>query len=363
MNYAPHIFGVHDYHPDWYNLVKQAGKFAWCVHTEAVGHNPYDVGTQFYPEGLTNIVRLNNGYGQGTGTIPTPDHYDDFAKRCANFVKHSQNIDFVVIGNEIALPWEWPTQSPILLVDYIRCYLKCYFAIKEVAPNVRIAPQAVAPWNDKTPDAQDWVLQLKFQLEMCMGYVDWVSLHAYSDGYGLNSFTNNPRMHSPYQHRYYGWETLYEFMGAIPAKLRSLPVIITEVNGNQTWGNYHPTWIQGMYQTIDLWNKAKGTQKILAACLFRWAAHDEKWDISRYPAVVQDFKQVLQQDYRHEWRNNVHYVNARWGLNLRKEPDGEVIRVLSDKTPVTVLAVKGDWLRVNVGNEEGYVFAKYVKGR
>lgn len=360
MDYSSYIFGIHDYHPDWHNLVKQAGKTAWCVHTEAVGCDPHDMGGKVYPEGLTNIVRLNNGYGQGTGTIPTPDRYSDFAKRCANFVNYSRNIDFVVIGNEIALDGEWPDPNPITLSDYMTCYLKCYFAIKPVAPNVRIAPQAVAPWNNRTPDAQDWVLQLNQQLTLCQGYVDWIALHAYSDGYGLNCFADNSYMQPPYEFRKYGWETLYEFMQAIPFNLRNRPVVITEVNGNKSWGEYQAGWLMGMYEDIDLWNKHFGSQQILGACCFRWASHDQQWDMSRYPNVVNDFKHVLTQDYKHTWRNNIRHVNAPLGLNLRKLPEGEILDTLADGTALEIIAESGLWLYVTVAGVKGYVFGKYV---
>ena len=50
-------------------------------------------------QGYQVIVRLNNGYG-ADGTIPTPDKYADFARRCANYIRNSPGCTHWIIGNE-----------------------------------------------------------------------------------------------------------------------------------------------------------------------------------------------------------------------------------------------------------------------
>ena len=361
---SDHLFGMHDYHDDWANMVRAAGKQAWCVHTEAVGCDPRDTSGKGYPEGVTNIVRLNNGYGKGTGVIPLPDRYNDFAKRCANFVAASRNIQFVVVGNEIALSWEWPDDNPITLANYMACYLKCYIAIKTIAPNVKVSPQAPAPWNNRTPDAQDWIEQLRLQLDMSKGNVDWIALHAYTKGYGPDKFANNPVMGAPYQHRKFGWESLYEYMSVIPYAYRQLPSIITECNADHTWADDHSGWIQQMYAELDKWNHTFGNQRILGACMFRWARHDDKWDLSRHSNAVDDFRQALTHDYRHGYNPgatpNQRYVNAEAGLNLRDMPGGNIIKLLPNGTPVEVSSDHGEWLCVIADNVRGFVFKEFV---
>lgn len=357
------IYGIHDYHDDWASLA--AGKQAWCVHTEAVGIDQNDHSGKTYPDGVTNLVRLNNGYGKGTGVIPLPNRYDDFAKRCANFVAASRNIWGVIIGNEIQLTWEWPSDDPIKLTDYMQCYLKCYDAIKSVAPNVKVSMQAPAPWNPSTPDAADWITQLATQLNMAGNKVDWIALHAYTKGYGSDKFSNNPTMNPPWNHRKFGWEALYEYMQIIPFNKRHLPVIITEANADSSWSDNPGNWIQQMYAEVNKWNGTFGNQKILGACLFRWARHDDRWDMSRHSRAVDDFRAALQHDYRHGWQSGQPAINQRRvaapdGLNLRDMPNGNVIATLPDGTLVEVLSEHDEWLLVTVAGQRGFVFGQYI---
>lgn len=359
------LFGMHDYHDDWANMVRQAGKQAWCVHTEAVGTDSNDHSGKTYPESVTNVVRLNNGYGKGTGVIPLPAKYDDFAKRCANFVGASKNIQYIVVGNEIQLTWEWPSDDPIRLTDYVACYLKCYDAIKSVAPQVQISMQSPAPWNPSTPDAQDWITQLATQLNMVGSKVDWIALHAYTKGYGADKFSGNPTMNPPWNHRKFGWEALYEYMQIIPFAHRQLPVIITEANADSSWQDDPGDWIQQMYAEVDKWNKGFGNQKILGACPFRWAKHDDRWDMSRHSRAVDDFRAALQRDYRHGWQSvqstvNQRCVNAPDGLNLRDMPNGNIVTTLANGTPVEVISEHDEWLLVTVSGQRGFVFGKYI---
>ena len=345
---ANHLYGIHDAGP-WTKLIQVANLTAWCVHTVAVGCDPNDhSGGDFAMPGTTAIVRLNNGYGKGVGTIPKPDRDLSiaFANRCANFVAASKGIEYVVIGNEIALAWEWPTDKPIRLVDYIIQYILCYAAIKAGAPHVKIAPAAVAPWNDSTPDAADWIDQLATMLQQLSGHVDWICLHAYTRGYGLDSFHTGVRMAPPYAHRYSGWETLYEFMGAVPVNLRHLPVIITECNGNGPWPGHDCGWVQAMYQEIDRWNRTPGNQQISGACLFRWLPDDEQWRLT--PGALLDFGKALQWGYAPDERQEGaamatlrvgDTIEAQTTVNIRRAPglQGEIMGQL----------VKGDQIRIS----------------
>lgn len=296
---AKHLYGIHDI-GSWTRFVHEAGLTAWCVHTVAIGCDPNDHnGGDFGIPGTTAVVRLNHGYGQGTGTIPIPEKYADFARRCANFVAAATGIEYVVIGNEIALEWEWPTDAPIRLADYLTCYRLCYDAIKAVAPHIKIAPQAPASWNDSTPDAADWITQLATMLQQlsdrAQGAPDWICLHAYTRGYDLDAFNTGARMAPPYAHRFGGWETLYEFLGAVPAHLRHLPVILTECNGNGPWPAQETGWVQAMYEQIDQWNRTPGNQQIAGACLFRWEPDDQQWRLT--PGALTNFGKALQRGY------------------------------------------------------------------
>lgn len=371
---CPWIFGIHDFHQDWVAMVRDAGKQAWCVHTEAVGSDPNDRSGKSYPTETVNIVRINNAYGSG-GSIPGPNDYGNFARRSANFVAASQNVDFVVCANEIGMVWDaWNGIVPSL-GSYMECYHKFYLAIKGVAHAVSIAPQAPAPWSINVPDANDWIAQLTRQIEMADKHIDWICLHAYTRGYDQNSFHTGAKMDPPWNKYHSGWEALYDYMKAIPQTHRHLPAIITEVNGDHSWYDAQNGWIHKLYGVIGAWNDNPQNQKILGACLFRWAPHDEKWDISRHGASVNDWREALKYDQRHNWQykdpvvvgsgpstGKTVTVTADNGLNLRSEPSTQasVVTLLPKGTVLDVLTSADVWIEVRFEAHVGFVHREYV---
>ena len=84
---SKNIYGIHEYDERWGKLVKQVGRKAWTLLLTEISSN-YN-GIQWNETEITPIVRLNWGYGS-TGTIPTPDKYDEFARRVGEFVKNSR---------------------------------------------------------------------------------------------------------------------------------------------------------------------------------------------------------------------------------------------------------------------------------
>lgn len=361
-----YLFGMHDHSDDWVRIVRESGKQAWCVHTTAIGCDPNDRnGGSFAHDNTTAIVRLNNGYGT-TGTIPLPERYDDFSKRCANFVAASQGIEWVVIGNEIALKWEWADGVPLTLDNYVKCYVKCYDAIKAVRPDVMVAPQAPAPWNASVPDCPDWIDQLKRQLEMVGGKADWICLHAYTRGYENHTFHTGNKMDPPWGNYHSGWEALWDYMRVIPESHRHLPCIITEANGDHSWPDRDTGWIEHMYGVIGAWNDNPANQKIIGACLFRWAPHDEKWDISRHGASVEMWRNALRHEQTHKWApvdmTGKLRVSADGGLNLRSAPNtsAEVVMILRNGAILDKLSDSGDWVEVEIAGQSGYVHRDYV---
>ena len=365
MSSNPYIYGLHD--PGGEHLLNGRG---WIVFTETADSQPGDY-RRYADQGLGVIVRLNNGYGKGTGTIPTPDRYAEFAQKCARWVAASQGVEWLTIGNEIALEWEWPTDQPIRLADYLNCYRQCYQAIKAVAPHVKIAPQAVAPWNASTPDAPDWILQLRHMLLALDGMVDWVNLHAYTRGYGLDRFTSGEQMNPPWRTHFGGWETLWQFMHVIPMHMRQLPVMVTEANGNAPWSQYQRGWVQALYNDIAEWNAEPGAQQIRAVCLFRWARHDAQWDMSQCGQAHDDLRAAVAQG--HQWRGVqpqvlpapqawTGYVTASPFLRLRAEPNttSNVLAQIDTGEQVSITDRRGDWLAATYGALSGWVSAQWV---
>lgn len=367
---SEHIFAIHD--PGaWFGFIRDAGKTGWCVYTEGIGHNPNDHGGGNYEQpGITPIVRLNNAYGSG-GCLPRKEHYQDFAQRCANFVRSSKGNKRWIIGNELLqLQWEWPDGIKIEFSDYIQAYNLVYDAIKSVQPDAEIMPQAPATWNNIATypgnERGDWVKLLADQLvAIGVSRIGGIAVHAYSKGYSPDSLRSTSMMNPPFQDRVFGFGVLWEFMRAIPSSFRHLPVYLTECNGDDRWPDNNTGWVKALYHGINLWNKTPGNQKILCSALFRWAQHDEKWDISRHSGSVDDFRQSLSNDYRHNYvpgsvSNSVR-VMSEAGLNLRDKPNGTILEVLSPAAELFVISDIGDWLQVKTASEKvGFVWKEYV---
>ncbi|HPC92902.1 MAG TPA: SH3 domain-containing protein [Myxococcota bacterium] len=326
---SKNLYAMHD-PGNWEDMVRAAGREAWCVHTEAIGCDPGDMsGKNFARPNITPVVRLNNGYGS-TGTIPLPERYADFAKRCANFAAASVGCKHWIIGNEIALIWERPDGQPITLENYCRCFTLCRDAIRRVQPEAIVIPQPPAPWNVEVKypgnEAGDWVDQLRDMLRMIgAGNLDAIALHTYSHGHDPALIASEQTMDPPFNHRRYHFRAYRDFMDAIPTELRHLDVLITESNPDG-WQDINNGWIQAAYAEIDQWNKA-GNQQIVCLAFYRWPNEDrEQFWIGSKGGVVADFQAALAHDYHH-YENlapamvaNATKLRALDILNLRATP-------------------------------------------
>lgn len=366
---AKHIYGMHD-PGEWTRAVGEAGVTAWCVYTREIGADPSNLsGEHFGAQSITPIARLNHGYGT-TGTIPLPEHYGDFARRCANFVKASTGCTRWIIGNEISMQWEFPNGRPIQLDEYVQCFRLCREMIKAVRPEAEVIPQPPTPWNANLcytgNERGDWVKQLSDMLTMIGSErVDGIAIHAYTHGHDAALVSSEEKMSgAPFTDRRYQFRVYQDFMDAIPSSFRGLPVYITEANGCG-WNNQNNGWVQSAYAEIDQWNRS-GRQKIYCLCLYRWSAEDiDTYCIMNKPGVVDDFRQALTRRFEIPMTNEQVYVTAPSGLNLRMEPNTQsnVIELLPINYQLAVIERVGDWAHVMAGARDGWVHADYIDSR
>lgn len=302
---SKHLFAMHDFSHEWVDLVKGAGKTAWAINTEAIGHDPNDRSGKNYDTCggvVTHITRLNNAYGSG-GCIPLAHEYQNFAKRVANFISASSGCDYWIIGNELlCLEWEWPDGQRITMDQYVECYNLVYDQVKAARPNAKLIPQPPAPWNanGKYPgnESGDWIQQLPDMLNRIgPGRVDGIALHAYSHGHNKDLIFSQEKMGPPFGHRNYHFQAYREYMEAIPYAFRNLPVFITESNPDG-WEDKNNGWIQAAYAEIDSWNKDQDHQPIRCLAFYRWPNEDrDQFHIRSKGGVVDDFKQALLNEY------------------------------------------------------------------
>jgi len=329
---SKYLYGLHD--PGGEHIMLGQGVPGWVLITVAIGHDPNDHSPgddrsfggdyrRLSDKGLGVIIRLNNGYGS-LGTIPYERDYDNFAQRCANFVRRSCGAHIWIVGNEPNHPIEWPgadwdwdiipprPKSPdkegekITPERYARCYRKVREAIHALSghENDQVLTAAIAPWNPLTtypgnPNG-DWVQYFRDLLEL-LGpeNCDGIALHTYTHGTDPKLIRSDEKVGDPrYSHYHWHFRAYRDFMQAIPDNMRHLPVYITETDqGDDPWRNENTGWVRQAYGEIDEWNKNQ-RQQIRSLILYRWPRWD-KWHIEGKEGVIEDFKQALKE--RHEW--------------------------------------------------------------
>ncbi len=216
---SPFIYGIHDHDTniqEYLDHFSAGGVTGWVTATIAIGSNPNDTGGDDFRwianQGHSVIVRLNNGYC-GTGNIPTPDKYDDFAQRAAHYVAATQGADIFIIGNETNLAVEWPPVNGhaqyVSPQDYASLFRKTYDAIKAVRPGAQVITQALAPFAGPfsagstcgfTHDANplNWVQYMNQMLTeiKSTGGIDGIALHINSRGYTYNDIHSTQKVNA-----------------------------------------------------------------------------------------------------------------------------------------------------------------------
>lgn len=314
---SPYLVGIHDRGGE--SLMADKGRKGWVLATEAIGRNPYDYNGMSYADlesaGYGVLVRLNHAYGNPDqssfpGTIPERDatgqSYQEFAVRCGNFVEHSSGCHIWIIANEMNHPNEWPggpngqMLTPMLYAD---CFQRCYAEIHKRAghKNDQVVLGAIAPWPNKATypgnERGDWVKYLGDLLALVRGACDGIALHTYTHGSDPAKITAFAPMDGPYADRNFEFRAYRQFLEAVPASMRNLPVYITETDQNDPWAHSNTGWVQAAYAEIDRWNQDPTHQKIRCLLLYRWLPHDQ-WSFAGIQEVKDDFRAALDHDYR-----------------------------------------------------------------
>ncbi|MCS6915574.1 MAG: hypothetical protein RMK29_00295 [Myxococcales bacterium] len=313
------IYGIHD--PGGEHLM--GSHRGWILFTVQCSDAPRDY-RPWSSAGYGVVVRLNHGYGSA-GTLPRQAEYQQFADRCASYARLSPGVHYWIVGNETNLPREWPgnidgrpeTGEPITVARYVDAYLRTYAAIKAVRPEARIIPAPAGTWAPPWPaqGLPEGFLDYWVRILRAIGphRLEGLALHAYTHGCDPALITSEQRMNPPYERIHYHFRVYRDYMAAIPAEMRTKPVLITEANQNvecaaaghpprPTWPDVDSGWVRAAYREIDDWNRT-AAQKIRALILFRWEmASEGEWTygISERPGVLRDFQQAVAAGYR--WR-------------------------------------------------------------
>ncbi|BCX03011.1 MAG: hypothetical protein KatS3mg053_0949 [Candidatus Roseilinea sp.] len=299
-------YGLHD--PFDRDLFAGSGKTGWVLVTHRVvtgeGYNYED----WSRSGYGVIARLNNDYG-GSGTIPTPEHYDAFADQCRRWVLNSRGNLIWVIGNEMNNPREWPNQDPwnpgnnpadaITPERYAACFNKVRAAIKSVQPRAIVVPGAIDPFQGPRQSCLEYFEQMLAAITD----LDGIALHCYTHGYTPELVTSLDRFENdPLRWQYYHFRAYTTLLDVIPPRHRFKPVYITETNphGAQPWSGGENGWVQAAYAEIARYNHQPHAQQIQCLLLYRWS-RDDIYSIVDKPGVQNDIRATIRTT-DHRWR-------------------------------------------------------------
>jgi hypothetical protein len=355
-----YLFGMHDRGAE--GIMAAAGRNGWVLVSETIGRDADNTTGGDYQgladQGFGVMVQLDHGSGTA-GTLPLSEFYDSFATRCGNFVRKSSGCHTWIIGHEPNAREQrpecgTPQEETITPQLYARCYKKCRDAIRNQPGHTedRVVIAAVAPFNSQTSypgnKRGDWV---RYQQDVLLlvgpGNYDGIAIHACTHGNTPDTISHDLKMESPFTDRYYDFKTYQDVMAIVPPKLpafitRAYPLPATQ-GPAQGWpnGNTPSAWIQAAYREVFRWNQIHPDRQIRSLIMYHWGAEPAPssgstgerdqalLSIQNCPAVIEDFRRALVNDYR-------------WSEPVR--PDYRAT-FLSQNTPACVMA--GDTLSVS----------------
>ncbi len=188
-----------------------------------------------------------------------PAQYDNFAKRCGNFVAASSGCHIWIIGNEMNIAWERPGNNNgkggevITPQRYAACYKKCRAEIRRRAGHGsdQVVVGAVGPYNIQTTYPGNPTGDFKKYLADILALIDQVdgiALHAYTHGQDPTLVFSEAKMtDSRVKHLHSEFRIYRDFMAAIPERFRDRPVYITEADQYIDWRNSNSGWVRNAY--------------------------------------------------------------------------------------------------------------------
>ncbi len=132
-----------------------------------------------------------------------------------------------IIGNEMNNPREWPNPDgdpnqfnlacAITPQGYADCFNRVYRAIKAVAPNARVVPGAVDPYNALYLECMQYFTQMLARIDALDGF----AFHTYTHGPETSRITSLETFgNDPLRWQYYDFRSYTTLLDHIPAKWR-----------------------------------------------------------------------------------------------------------------------------------------------
>jgi len=289
-------FGIHDEDGAKWMLANQVkGPSLHSIVLKAP--TPIDF-TRYADAGIRVYLRLNWDY-HPNGTLPGPDRPQEqlqFVNACITTITESKGVAGWIIGNEFNNPAEHP-DGKSLSPTYVA---KLYNGIWGMVPlDKPVSIGAIDPYFGPShfpfPDNRKYWSDL---LQLIDG-IDFFNLHPKTQDsrpelVNSNQTFTDPPLIGAYQHL----NSYKQLLELIPAKYRSRPVVLSEVNpqrkapgGVLGWNaDLAAAWIEAAAANVTAWNNVSGTMKVQEVIFYRWSF--DEWALQNIPAALNTVKNL-----------------------------------------------------------------------
>jgi hypothetical protein len=300
---SPYIYGMHE--PGGESLMANAGHRGWILFYEPLHANttPRRDFTAWSSQGYGVVVRVDNSWEPGQGTLPCESSHEAFADEVASYIQSTTGASIFVIGNETNMFGaftNWPlcngALEPITVDRYVSFFRRLRGKVQALGRGDWLIPAPAAPQDYGGVHGVDY--QAEVLAKLGPGGFDGIAMHAYTDGRDPALVTSEETTNSAAGPRHKHFRVYRDMLAAVPSWARSLPVFITETcPWPGGWAQTNTGWIQRMYAEIHAWNRTPGNQRVTAAMLYRWPNYDEA-GMETNPGAQADFSAALAFGYR-----------------------------------------------------------------
>jgi len=127
-------------------------------------------------------------------------------------------------------------------------------------------------------------------LDAC-GEVDAVALHAYSSNQNPDVVSSPAKMGAPFSHLSSEFWTYRDFLLAMPSRLWSIPIYITEANPGARgtpWQNVDTGWCNAALDDVASWNAVHPERAVRCLAFYSWSLRGDGMGFSNKSNVQND---------------------------------------------------------------------------
>jgi|CXWL01.1.fsa_nt_gi hypothetical protein len=293
-------------------LHERAGYAGWTLEYQPLneGNGPRNYRRDFTNltnRGIRVLVRVDNSWESGKGTIPCSSEYDAFAKQAADYIISTVGVTAFVIGNEPNMEppvTNWPTcngaPERITPERYARLFKAIRDAVKTERPSAMLAltPIICAMATNASGEKEHGLDFMKrVYSELGPNGFDAVTIHSFSSRHDA-SLVKSEATRSDSRQCTYEFRSYRDQIKALPSWAKSLPVYITEAGAwdgtpESMFRNQNNGWARAAARDVLEWN-ASGKQKVDALIYFRWTDSDRNGSgIELLPLLQDDIVSAL----------------------------------------------------------------------